>query len=89
MAARSTVMGDQIVYAGHIEFGLGNRSEVDMVYEVFLSMPICGLEEQTETMERRAHGFRHGDLLNIGEGNKGVQMVRSETEMSQWIHGII
>jgi len=89
MSAKGTVLSDQVVYAAHIEFSLSNRSEVEIAREVFLFIPICGLEEQAETMERRAHGFRHGDLLNIGEGNKGVQMVRSETEMSQWIHGII
>ena len=55
------------MYPAHIEFSLGKRSDVEFAREVFLFIPICGLEEQAETMERRAHGFRHGDLLNIGE----------------------
>ena len=60
MAARGSMAGDEIVYAAHIEFGLSNRCGVGVVRE-FVSMPICGLEEQTEPMERRAHGFRHAE----------------------------
>jgi len=48
MAARGTVLGNQVVYAAQIEFSLTNRSEVDTAREAFLSIPICGLEEQAE-----------------------------------------
>ena len=37
-------MGDQVVYAAHIEFRLSKRSEVEITREVFLSVPIYGLE---------------------------------------------
>jgi hypothetical protein len=43
MATRGTVLSDQVVYAAQIEFSLTNRSEVDIVREAFLSIPICSL----------------------------------------------
>ena len=89
MGAKGTVLGDQVVYAAQIEFSLSNRSAVEIAREVFLSIPICGLEEQAETMERRAHGFRHGDLLNIGEGDKGSANGQVRDRMNQldkWNH---
>jgi len=54
--------GDEVVYAAHIELGLSNRCGVGVVRGV-VSIPICGLEEQTEPMERRAYGFRYDDLF--------------------------
>ena len=71
MAARGAMARDEIVYATHIEFGLSNRCGVGVVRGV-VSILICGLEEQAETMKRRTHGSPHGDLLNIGEGLKEV-----------------
>ena len=88
MAAKGTVMGDQVVYAAHIEFSLSNRSEVEIAREEFLFISIYGLEEQAETMERRAHGFRHGDLLNIGEGKKECKWSgqRQNEPLDKWNH---
>jgi hypothetical protein len=60
MTARGTVLGDQVVYAAHMEFSFGNCSGVGIAREMFLFLSICGLEEQAEPMERRALGFRHG-----------------------------
>lgn len=71
-------MGDQVVYAAHIEFSLSNRFEVGIAREEFPFIPVYGLEEQAETMERRAHGFRHGESPEYRRGQKGVQVVRSE-----------
>jgi hypothetical protein len=88
MAAKGTVMGDQVVYATHIQFSLSKRSEVEIAREVFLFIPICGLEEQAVTMERRTHGSRHGDLLNIGEGSNGCKWSgqRQNGPVDKWNH---
>jgi hypothetical protein len=79
MTAKGSVMGDQVVHAAHIEFRLSNRSEIEIAREEFLFIPIYGLEEKAETMKRRAHGFRHADLLNIGEGKKECKRSGQET----------
>jgi hypothetical protein len=58
MTARGTMVDEEIVYAAHIEFGLSNRYGVGVV-RGDVSIPICGLEEQTEPMELRTHGSMH------------------------------
>src|SRR5437763_3444249 len=51
--------GDEIVNATQIEFGFHDCSCVFVVTSV--SARVCGLEEQAQTMERRAHEIRHGE----------------------------
>jgi hypothetical protein len=80
MAAEGTMLCDQVVYTAHIEFSLSNRSGVEIAREAFLFIPICGLEEQAEPMERRAYAFRHDDLLDIEEGKAIGEKLSGEGE---------
>ena len=84
---KGAVLGDEIVDATKVSFGLGQSIIILAACEAVTSQPIRGLLEHAETTKRRADRFRHSVSPDCDRGETTV--LGTEGVKQKWGHSAI